>query len=798
MPITLPTVKSGYNLGLINDNFQTIEAAWDEKLDRLVSTQGNFMEQTLDMNSNDIINTKVSDDPTSLVTKEYVDALFNAIDGAEGVVPLIENRQQGDGVTTLFNSPATEQAPAASFFIQIDGITQRPITDFDATSGGNIQFTEAPPLFSDVDITWFEPAVIGEGDVSNKFVTATDTTEARTLADRFADVVNVRDFGAIGDGVVDDTAAIQAAIDLSQGIVFLPEGTYRVELLTIVDKEVHLKGDNATITKNVGSPDKTLLVVSADNVKVSGITFIIRDNQYSGIYMQKANYCNIVDCAFIGQGSNTTSANGAYGIHCVGFEDGVVTGNWVWDLSRFGDTSHNNFTNCYFTDVGFGVRLQTEGFSTAGSCFSSTVDNCLFEKTWFESIECFFSNKNIITNNRCYNVYNGGIDCDKGSSFNTIANNIIDGIFYSIDPNHPEQQRYAGIKVSGADAATNGGGITRISVDNTITGNVVKSGDNSGFSGPNPYGGIVLQISETTTVDGNVVSLGDKSVGSDGIKIVGRCYNSVISDNTISRCYNGIATQAQKFNDYTWEEYDMNGVIIKDNSISEFEEHGIYASFLNNTQDYLDSRKYFRVQGNTIQFGNTGCNVSIQVTGTYMVVQDNMVTNNPSQRAFRVNGLDCILKDNFTAECAGTYSWVFDPLFTPVRVLGDVVLNGTTNEEPVLDKFWKPQATNNKIIIYADEIPTSGYFRVGDVIRNNTPGTGEDAEWVCIATGYAAPGASWDAGTTYQQGDTIAQSGIVYLSLISNNTNLPPNTNPNAWKPLGNPWGYRKTGTVGT
>lgn len=33
---------------------------------------------------------------------------------------------------------------------------------------------------------------------------------ARTLADRFADVVNVLDFGAVGNGVADDTAAIQA------------------------------------------------------------------------------------------------------------------------------------------------------------------------------------------------------------------------------------------------------------------------------------------------------------------------------------------------------------------------------------------------------------------------------------------------------------------------------------------------------------------------------------------------------------------------------------------------------------
>ena len=42
------------------------------------------------------------------------------------------------------------------------------------------------------------------------------------------DEVNVRDFGACGDGAADDTAALQQAIDSTTGAIFFPAGQYRL------------------------------------------------------------------------------------------------------------------------------------------------------------------------------------------------------------------------------------------------------------------------------------------------------------------------------------------------------------------------------------------------------------------------------------------------------------------------------------------------------------------------------------------------------------------------------------------
>jgi hypothetical protein len=62
-------------------------------------------------------------------------------------------------------------------------------------------------------------------------VIATGSSEPRFVSDRFGETVNVKDFGAVGDGVTDDTAAINATLDFARPLarpVYLPTGTYRV------------------------------------------------------------------------------------------------------------------------------------------------------------------------------------------------------------------------------------------------------------------------------------------------------------------------------------------------------------------------------------------------------------------------------------------------------------------------------------------------------------------------------------------------------------------------------------------
>ncbi|QJD54752.1 putative lyase superfamily protein [Pseudomonas phage MR4] len=76
---------------------------------------------------------------------------------------------------------------------------------------------------------------------------------SRLLENKLEDIISVKDFGAVGDGVHDDTAAIQAAINSlypAGGILYLPRGAYSISSeLTVSNMPIEIFGDGMYATR---------------------------------------------------------------------------------------------------------------------------------------------------------------------------------------------------------------------------------------------------------------------------------------------------------------------------------------------------------------------------------------------------------------------------------------------------------------------------------------------------------------------------------------------------------------------
>ena len=209
--------------------------------------------------------------------------------------------------------------------------------------------------------------LIPDGTITNAKINATagiDATKlsftqagagaaARTIDSKLKDVVSVKDFGAVGDGVADDTAAIQAAIQTNRR-VYLPAGTYLVSTLEhhgVNAGYLYMYGDGIgkTILKGTVAPNVLINVgttwVGIENVVLKDFTILGNSTNLGGIRL--------------GDGVNYVSACSITNVTVSGF---TGTGAYAIGLST---VQQCEIHNCYLQYNYIGVNRLSGGYVTS-------------------------------------------------------------------------------------------------------------------------------------------------------------------------------------------------------------------------------------------------------------------------------------------------------------------------------------------------------------------------------------------------------------------------------------------------
>jgi hypothetical protein len=216
--------------------------------------------------------------------------------------------------------------------------------------------------------------------LDDSVVTATGSTTERTLADRAADVVNVKDFGVKADGVTDDTINLQAAITECAGkTLLLPPGTMLISAPLIVD--CCLRGVGIELTKikaKVGFVG-TLMVdryTTGEGRTIEELQF--NANDISGL--------NIYGSSFNGQDGSITLFKKVGFYDCAANASALVAHSTV---AAPGTLTGSTFLSCHFDDNASHANIgnNQDDVTFIGCRFSNTKQH-----TSLYPIKCVGSN----------------------------------------------------------------------------------------------------------------------------------------------------------------------------------------------------------------------------------------------------------------------------------------------------------------------------------------------------------------------------------------------------------------------
>lgn len=233
---------------------------------------------------------------------------------ASGGTPVIYS---DNGVTVQANPFTSDSVGRVSFY----------------AADGRYNITVSKAGFSQVtltDVLLEDPA--DGGAAQTQYVPAGTGAVATTVQSKLRESVSVKDFGAVGDGVTDDTSAIQAAVLASPGKrINAPKGTYKLSSSIVLASGQTIFGEGKASSVFLTSDAFDAIVLSSSYAGVTGCWFTSVAARTANAYVKinSATRGNFVkECGF---------TNAFYGIHISA--NAVITN--LFDL-EFTNTAQTN------------------------------------------------------------------------------------------------------------------------------------------------------------------------------------------------------------------------------------------------------------------------------------------------------------------------------------------------------------------------------------------------------------------------------------------------------------------------
>lgn len=407
-------------------------------------------------------------------------------------------------------------------------------------------------------------------------VTATGSTTPRTLAEWHADEVNVKAFGAVGDGVTDDTAAINAALTAGAGkTVRLADGaTYLITGNLTPSSDTRIIG-RATIKATASSTVTAMLDLSS----VSNVT--IQDLEIDG----------------------NTNAGGT-----VGGKFGV----------RITQGTTNRIVNVEIHDT-WGNGIKIDG-GTGHSVLGGSVIDCGRDSTTEDQGIAVMAVSANLTAVRVTGVHVGNANRKGISTYaaiaggytlsdvsivgNTVQDCGLGGIFVAVEPTANQS---LGVTVSGNTVSGSYGGIVVASVTGaTVTGNTIRGSTHVGMDIDGVIGGSIIG----NTIDGSAIN-GLHVTNSAGTTRDLVIAQNVVTNSNTSEAVNGYGIQ---LNNATYCIVANN--VVADHDASPTPSHGIVEDGSSDYNQILDNVVLGTVSGASTFYSITGTHTRLRVSGT--------------------------------------------------------------------------------------------------------------------------------------------------------------------------------------